>query len=167
MKSERTWLIALAVAVLLAVAAAFFVLRAVPEAAVPEVVELTPLQKEEAARTADSRCVVVERLVARGGDPLTAAVHLTKRNCAVKITQLTLEGAGPSGGHASISQRLDLPSSGEDVVELRDDEAHDDVAGWAWTVRIEFETSRSPKLEREFCGPNAVGACTGLTVITE
>lgn len=162
MKSDRTWLIALAVAAVLAVGAAVFVLRAyatamVPEADVLEVVELTPQQKEDAARTADLRCVYVERFVVRGGDPLTGSLHVMKKLCAAKVTAVLVDGVGPNGERAHLEQKLDLALSGDDLIELRDDEAHDAIVGWTWTVELQFETALNPGLRSAFCSKGAAG----------
>ncbi|MGV3625511.1 MAG: hypothetical protein ACO1OB_32165 [Archangium sp.] len=154
MKTERKWLVALGVAVVVAAGAGYFVTRTT---------ERPPV--EASGAPADWRCLSVERLVVRGGEPFSASVHLTKANCVVKATHVWVQGTSPSGAVASMEQRLDLTLSGDDVIELRDDEAHDDVAGWSWDVRVAYETARSPKLEQTFC--NARDACTLLKVVTQ
>lgn len=114
----------------------------------------------------DTKCAQVERLVVHAGDPLTASIRVTKKLCAVKATAVTVEGIGPDGKRASIVKTLDVSLTGDDVIELRDDEAHDNVREWSWKVALEFETAKSPALRREFCSA-ATPTCTELKVFSE
>ncbi|PZR18371.1 MAG: hypothetical protein DI536_00360 [Archangium gephyra] len=170
MKSDRRWLLALIIAVTVAATAAVFVLRADGTALIPEPDALVP-QKEAAARSTDSNCVAVERFVVRGGEPLTGSLHVMKKLCTAKLTAVLVDGSGPGGERAHLEQKLDLALSGDDLVELRDDEAHDTLAGWVWSVELQFETTRSPALRSAFCSTGAAGplglTCNALSVVTE